>query len=333
MKHYKKLAISTVLSASIAFFNTIPAAAQSPKLLGVDHVGINVPDLAQAQQFFADVLGFKTVTQIGPIALDAQWKKANNINPATGPVTIKMVSGENGANIELFTYSPNKGNLQQPGGDDAGATHIAFYTPDIVQSVAYLKTRGVQFLGEVFTTPAGDTAGESWIYFLTPWQSKMELVSYPNGKGYEKNNPQIKLWSPKDQLINTTKTNHNMENNSALSVIEKHLQIWNEKDLSIRNKIITAAYASNIEMVDRHFIATGAAEINNFVNGLQQKNPNARFTSRKPADTHHDVARLFWQFGEAGKAPLTTGMDLFVIENGKVQKLYVFVDDQPELKP
>ena len=89
-------------------------------------------------------------------------------------------------------------------------------------------------------------------------------------------------------------------------------------------------YASDIQMIDSHFIANGTSEINGFINSLQQKNPSGKFSMRKQIDAHHNVARLYWKFGEDGNKPAVTGMDFFVLENGKVQKLYVFVDGNPE---
>jgi hypothetical protein len=63
----------------------------------------------------------------------------------TGPVTIKMVRAGYGANIELFEYSDSKGSTLQPGSDDIGATHIAFYTSDIKAAISYLKSKDVKF--------------------------------------------------------------------------------------------------------------------------------------------------------------------------------------------
>jgi hypothetical protein len=44
----------------------------------------------------------------------------------------------------------------------------------------------------------GPAAGQSILYFLTPWGTQMELISYPKGMAYEKDSA-VKLWSPKDQ--------------------------------------------------------------------------------------------------------------------------------------
>ncbi|MDJ1501551.1 nuclear transport factor 2 family protein [Xanthocytophaga agilis] len=110
-------------------------------------------------------------------------------------------------------------------------------------------------------------------------------------------------------------------------LVERHLELWNQKDQTSRNVLMQEVYATDIEMVDRHFIAVGHAHINEFIQNLQQKNPNFRFSHRYPIDTHHNIARLYWQFGSKEKPDVVTGMDLFVIEKDKVQKLYVFVDE------
>lgn len=191
-KSNQKIQTSAIALLNLFFFFSASektGAQNNAGILGIDHVGINVPDLNQAVAFFDTVLGFTPVTQIGPIPLDAGWKEANHINQQTGAVTIKMINAGTGASIEVFSYADNKGSKVHPNSDDIGASHVAFYTSDINESVKYLKSKGVKILGEPFLTPSGDTAGESWVYFETPWGSKMELVSYPNGKAYEKANP------------------------------------------------------------------------------------------------------------------------------------------------
>ncbi|AWK07039.1 glyoxalase [Flavobacterium crocinum] len=326
-KSNQKVQTSAIALLNLFFFFSASdkaVAQNNAGILGIDHVGINVPDLNQAIPFFSDVLGFTPVTQLGPIPLDANWKEANHINPNTGAVTIKMINAGTGASIEVFSYADNKGSKAHPNSDDIGASHIAFYTSDINESVKYLKSKGVKILGEPFLTPSGDTAGESWVYFETPWGSKMELVSYPDGKGYEKSNPKTVLWSPKNSSVKKT-SDKDFDVKRNTEIIENHLKIWNEKDETKRTSLLNQFYASDVEMVDRHFIARGQKEISKFIVELQQKNPDFRF-SAKSLETNHNIVRLYWQFGSKAKPAVVSGMDLFVIENGKVQKLYVFVD-------
>ncbi|KFF02954.1 VOC family protein [Flavobacterium reichenbachii] len=327
-KSNQKLQTSAIALLNLVFFFSTSektAAQNNAGIIGVDHVGINVPDLNKGITFFSDVLGFTPVTQLGPIPLDAGWKEANHINKGTGAVTIKMINAGTGASIELFSYEDNKGSLVHPNSDDIGASHIAFYTADINAAVKYLKAKGVKILGEPFLTPSGDTAGESWVYFETPWGSKMELVSYPNGKGYEKSNPKTVLWSPKNPSVKRTAADLDSKKNNE--IVENHLKIWNEKDETKRNALLNQFYAADVEMVDRHFIAVGSDEISKFIVELQKKNPDFRFSANL-LETNHNIVRLYWHFGSKEKPAVVSGMDLFVIENGKVQKLYVFVDEK-----
>lgn len=294
------------------------------QILGIDHVGINVPDLQQAIDFFSDIFGFTAVTQLGPFPLDAAWKENNNMHANTGAVTIKMLHAGIGASIEVFAYDNNHGNKTYPGSDDLGSSHIGFYTGNMDEAVAFLKEKGIRFLGEPFLMPSGDTEGETWVYFLSPWGAKMELVSYPNGKGYEKSSPKKVLWSPKNG--GTTKLNIATEQEIS-SLVERHLELWNEQDAAQRKTIMSDIYAADIEMTDRHFVADGYEDIEGFIVGLHTRNPDFSFTHAKPVNIHHNIARLFWQVGNEAKPDALTGMDLFVIENGKIQKLYVFVEE------
>ncbi|MCS3794731.1 VOC family protein [Niastella sp. OAS944] len=318
----------SILFVTFFYFTIQPLKAQQKAgILGVDHIGINVPDLKQGVDFFTEVLGFTPVTQIGPIDLNEGWKTSNRLSASTKSVTIKMVRAGTGANIELFEYKPKLQRTQQPGGDGPGTTHIAFYTDDIRTAVAYLRSKAVKIIGEPFLTPFGDTKGETWVYFETPWGSKMELTSYPDGKAYEKNNPKVLLWSPKNYELEPQKTKE-MTIAAIIAIVEQHIALWNEHDAQKRAEIAEKIYAPDIEMVDRHFTAIGAEKIDSFIRDLQQKNPAARFTHQKAIDAHTNLGRLFWQFGTADKPDMVTGMDLFVLDNNLVKKLYVFVNDK-----
>lgn len=163
-----------------------PAAAPAIKSAGIDHVGISVPNLKQAEEFFVTTFGCQPVTQIGPFPM----------KPHAESVTLAMVRCGTGANIELFEYKQSAGSTAMPKMEDIGASHIAFYTDDVQAGIAYLKSKGLKITVGPMTMTSGDTEGETWVHFESPWGSDMELVGYPNGKGYEKKS-RLKLWNPK----------------------------------------------------------------------------------------------------------------------------------------
>jgi extradiol dioxygenase family protein len=70
---------------------------------------------------------------------------------------------------------------------------------DFDAGLHYLRDKGVRVLGEPTIRTSGPSAGQTWVYFLAPWGMQLELVSFPNGKGYERDaggDPAIKLWNP-----------------------------------------------------------------------------------------------------------------------------------------
>jgi catechol 2,3-dioxygenase-like lactoylglutathione lyase family enzyme len=317
--------------ASLALSASLNVSAQTPITVGLDHVGMNVPDIDSAIHFFTDVMGFTPVTEIGPLKLDDAWKKRYRIRKNAEVKKIVMIQAGSGASIELFEYKSADRNKQLPYGDDLGWFHIGFYTDDIDKSVAYLKSKGVNVLNDPIKITTGPTAGETWVYFVTPWGLQIELVSYADGKAYENNAPLIKLWSPKDHRVASTATiKPELSSLETEALIKHHLQIWSETDGIKRSEAIKNIYNEKITIIDPLFLLNGQTEMNQFIEKLQQKYPGYVFSISRPIESHHNTARLFWQFGPVSKPDAITGQDVFVIENRKIQSLYVFLDKEKD---
>ena len=172
------------------------ASAQAVRTTGAEHIGMNVPDAGKAAQFFHDIFGFVQVTDLGPYQLTEEQKAAFHVHSSASIPHIVMLRAGDGPNIELFEYKSPEASTRQPFGDDLGASHIAFYTDDVYASAAALRAKGVKILIEPIVNRSGPTAGETWLYFQTPWGSSIELVSYPQGEAYEKQKGAIPLWHP-----------------------------------------------------------------------------------------------------------------------------------------
>ncbi|MEF1308343.1 VOC family protein, partial [Vibrio owensii] len=100
-------------------------------------------------------------------------------------------------NLEIFEYADNiERRYEAPNNADIGGHHLAFYVDDMDAAVAYLKEQGIKVLGEPSVMIDGPTAGESWVYFMSPWGMQLELVSYPNGKAYQRNSS-VALFDPR----------------------------------------------------------------------------------------------------------------------------------------
>lgn len=171
--------------------------AAIPGMRGLDHIGITVPNLKEAVNFFVNVMGCDAFYKLGPFSnpKENQMEESSNFQSQAETIHMQLVRCGNGSNLELFEYVSPGQNFKVPKNNDTGGHHLAFYVDDIDAAVDYLKTNGIQVLGEPEVMTEGPSAGESWVYFLAPWGMQLELVSYPNGKAYEKTS-QKRLFSP-----------------------------------------------------------------------------------------------------------------------------------------
>jgi glyoxylase I family protein len=168
-----------------------------PGLAGTEHIGFTVPDLDQAERFFVDVIGCERVYVLGPFASDDDWMARHlNVDPRTVMRELRFFRCGFGPNFEIFRYEPPEPPSPQPRNSDIGGHHLAFYVDNIDEATEYLRqTDGVTVLGEP-TASAGPSAGQRWVYFLSPWGMQLELVSFPGGKAYEAGGG-TRLWHPR----------------------------------------------------------------------------------------------------------------------------------------
>jgi catechol 2,3-dioxygenase-like lactoylglutathione lyase family enzyme len=139
------------------------ASAQLPGLRGIDHIGLTVPNLEEAVDFFVNVIGCEEFfsNNVGPF--DNDWMKENlNVDPRAS-LTNRRVRCSNGANFELFEYQSGDQRTVQLKNSGYGGHHFAFYVDDIDAAVAYLRRKGLKILGDIKRDTAGATKGLSWV--------------------------------------------------------------------------------------------------------------------------------------------------------------------------
>ncbi len=178
------------------------ASADSiPGLRGHDHTGITVPDVKTATAFFTDVLGCAHAMSFGPFSDDRGtfMQDAVNVNPRAVIDEISMVRCGYGSNIELFQYQSPDQAKTLPKNSDIGGHHIALYVDDIAKAAEYLRSKNVKTMQGPIPVNEGPAAGQSILYFLTPWGLQMELISYPKGMAYEKSAKTV-LWSTTEPM-------------------------------------------------------------------------------------------------------------------------------------
>ena len=167
-----------------------------PGLRGTDHIGFTVPDLAQAIDFFVEVLGCEPFYQLGPFQADDDWMQVHlAVHPRAVMKKLRFLRCGNGANFEVFEYASPDQVRTPPKNSDVGGHHLAFYVDDMNAALAHLRQHGVAIQGEPTVRTSGPNAGQTWVYFQAPWGMQFELVSFPQGKGYERETER-RLWHP-----------------------------------------------------------------------------------------------------------------------------------------
>ncbi len=170
-----------------------------PGLLGIDHVGITVPNVAQASAWFQGVLGFGAPLTFGPFS-DPTGTFIHDLLDVDARAVVERITevrGGNGPNVELFQYTAPGQDRTFRRNSDWGGKHIAFYVRHMGKAVAYMQAKGVEKLLGPLAVTEGPAAGQTINYFRTPFGTFIELISYPKGMAYEASAP-IPLWDPRD---------------------------------------------------------------------------------------------------------------------------------------
>ena len=190
-----KYVATGLIACAIGLLPQAASADGIPGLRGHDHTGITVPDVKAATDFFTDVLGCSHAMSFGPFSDDKGtfMQDVVNVNPRAKIDEISMVRCGFGSNIELFQYESPDQAKTMPKNSDFGGHHIALYVDDIDKAAAYLKSKNVKTMQGPIPVKEGPAAGQSILYFLTPWGLQMELISYPTGMAYEKDAKSV-LW-------------------------------------------------------------------------------------------------------------------------------------------
>ncbi len=170
-----------------------------PGLLGIDHVGITVPNVVDAASWFEDVLGASNPLTFGPFSDPTGdfMQQLVDVDPRAVVDQIRVVRTGNGPGVELFQYEAPDQDRTFRRNSDWGGHHIAFYVRDIDKAVEYLTSKGAQKRLGPFAVTAGPAAGQTINYFRTPFGTDIELISYPHGMAYEAT-ARVPLWDPRD---------------------------------------------------------------------------------------------------------------------------------------
>lgn len=163
---------------------------------GVDHIGIYVPDIDTATQFFIEAFGAQVLYDClkksdPPIDLQASGNVAHlGIAPNSVLRAQRFLKLGNGPDLEVFEmHAP--GQTASIGNSNFGLNHFATYADDITAAISRFTAAGGRMLFQPIPLPYDVETGEGnlFCYGVTPWGMTVEFMTYPSEMPYEKNTP------------------------------------------------------------------------------------------------------------------------------------------------
>jgi catechol 2,3-dioxygenase-like lactoylglutathione lyase family enzyme len=152
---------------------------------GVHHIGVSVPDLARARQFYIDILG--GVEEVAPLS----WRDNRFIDAIIGlkdSAASQFIVRLGNTHIEVFEYEQPCPDPQDPdrGVHQLGYTHFAVQVDDIVECHRRIVEAGLRVhtppdLSTITTHPDGSKTGFAATYCRDFFGNVFEIMEiHPN---------------------------------------------------------------------------------------------------------------------------------------------------------
>ena len=102
-------------------------------------------------------------------------------------------------------------------------------------------------------------------------------------------------------------------------------KVFNERDGERRRAPITATYAADVTFCDPEEVVVGHEDLNAKAQRLLDASPAFVFSAAGPVMVNHDLGYLAWALGPQGEQPVVRGIDIALVENGLIKRLYTML--------
>lgn len=158
---------------------------------GIEHIGITVNCLKQAEDFFVNALNAVVLYRLAPPGDKDKEIAGENMHPLNGfPVDMKvtglsMLRLANGCNIELFqTYPVADDHQANPA--NSGINHFSLYVDDINIAGEKMREHGAKMFegpSDCFAQEKGE-GNQTW-FGMTTFGVLIRLISLPSKLNYD----------------------------------------------------------------------------------------------------------------------------------------------------
>jgi len=148
-------------------------------MIAIAHVGLAVPDIEKAIDWYIDVLDFRLIA--GPYSFHACEEKVPNTTQDLQGAHVKRMKNAhltagNGVGLELFEFVEPRMEKSEPPGHHTGFFHLCLVVDDVDAAAEKIERKGGKRVSEKWNTRPGKP------YFLRycedPFGNTIELYSH-----------------------------------------------------------------------------------------------------------------------------------------------------------
>lgn len=118
------------------------------------------------------------------------------------------------------------------------------------------------------------------------------------------------------------------------ALVDATLRVFNERDPDARLRAMAEVYRDDIVFTDAEGSLRGHAAISEKVQGLLDAAPGFVFVPVGPAHVLDDLIHAPWAFGPPDGEPVVRGVDISLVVDGRVARLYTVLlgaaDGEPD---
>ncbi|MCE0764722.1 nuclear transport factor 2 family protein [Pseudonocardia kujensis] len=103
------------------------------------------------------------------------------------------------------------------------------------------------------------------------------------------------------------------------------MAVFNERDAERRRAAIARTYRPDVRFSDPEGTVVGHDAVDAKVQKLLDEAPDFGFTPAGPVRIVQDLGHLAWNFGPEGQPPVVRGMDVALVQDGLIARLYTLL--------
>jgi len=103
------------------------------------------------------------------------------------------------------------------------------------------------------------------------------------------------------------------------------LEVFGERDPARRLDAVVRTYTSDVVFADPEEVVHGHSAVHAKAGRLLEQAPGFVFTEAGPIYENHDLGHLAWNFGPPHGDPVVSGIDVCLVRDGLVAKIYTLI--------